>query len=103
MNTHYLVKNLKGTSDNKCTCCGSWLKHWINNSHSTRTQCCVVGCSAKATDGAHVQIKDGRCGDEWYIVPFCKYHNNPHNEEEMFINRSVTLISARPDLCEAKK
>jgi hypothetical protein len=40
--------------------CGSWIKHWRNNTGSDRATCCVLGCGRAATKGAHVQLDDGR-------------------------------------------
>jgi hypothetical protein len=104
-NTNYLVKNIKGTSkdrykDQNCNC-GSWIQHWRNYTKSDREKCCVVGCSNFVKDGAHVQIKDQRMGDNWYIAPFCGNCNNPNNENDMFIDSRVTLVSVyKQDSCK---
>lgn len=44
-----------------------------------RVQCCVYGCHAWATDGAHVTIE--RRGQKQYIVPMCHKHNTQFGEE----------------------
>lgn len=94
-NTNYLVKNINGTSDNPPPSgYSSWLDYWRNETGSSRCTCCVMGCSNSAEVGAHVQIKDGRVGNEWYIAPMCKYHNNYHNTEPMYLDSRVTLVSA---------
>ena len=95
-NTNYLVKNINGTSeerykDQNCRC-RSWLAHWRNNTGSDRSTCCVIQCNRGVQVGAHVQIKDGRVGDNWYIAPFCKKCNNYNNISKMFIDSRTTLI-----------
>lgn len=42
-------------------------------------QCCVYGCHAWATDGAHVTV-EGR-GQKQFIVPMCHKHNTQFGEE----------------------
>ncbi|KHD05919.1 hypothetical protein PN36_19965 [Candidatus Thiomargarita nelsonii] len=95
-NTHYKVKNLHGTSKDryskkKCEC-DNWLAHWRNNTKSQRTTCAVLECARKATVGAHVICVDGRMSNEWYIVPFCKYHNHYEKKDEYFLDSRVHLI-----------
>ena len=69
------VKNIKGTSDNDCTCCSSWLKHWKNNSGQPLPKhCSEVNCTNSPEVGAHV-MKDDSSDDHWYIIPLCKKHN----------------------------
>ena len=99
-NSHWAVRNINGTSDNKCECKG-WLTHWKLATGSVRTRCAVVGCGRPAEVGAHVQITDGRSGAHWWIVPFCKTHNHYRNVGEMYIKRSVMLVSAnRKETCQ---
>lgn len=80
-----IVKNLNGTSNNKCEC-NSWIEHWEKFSNSERKECSVLGCN-KTEDlvGAHVQIK-GKIG--WIIIPMCKYHNG-QKEEELNCAKSI--------------
>ena len=92
-NTHYAVRNINGTTKNKCDC-KSWLAHWRFASGSIRGVCAVVPCNNEAQVGAHVRIVDGRCYQSWWIVPFCKKHNHYRNTEEMFIDCRTVLISA---------
>jgi len=92
-NTHYAVRNINGTTRNKCWC-SSWLSHWYAATGSARTTCCVLGCRQPAQVGAHVRIDDARHYGHWYIVPFCKGHNHTTNQAVMFIKRDTTLISA---------
>jgi len=95
-NTNYLVKNINGTSeerykDQNCKC-KSWLAHWRNNTMSDRQYCCVIGCQQMVQVGAHVQIKDMRVGNAWYIAPFCKGCNNFNNVGAMWLDARVTLV-----------
>lgn len=92
-NTHYIVKNLHGTSGLRCGC-GSWLEHWKQGANSNRAVCAVVGCSQTAVVGAHVISTDRRTDHQWWIAPFCSVHNHYTNESEMFLKSNVTLVSA---------
>lgn len=92
------VRNINGTSDNKCKC-GDWLKHWQKYGGGITTiltsSCSVQGCMSPAQVGAHVQ-KDGLGGfgaDEWYIVPMCRSHN-AQKGGALIIDDSVKLVSA---------
>ncbi len=87
-----VVKNLNGTSDNKCKC-GSWIAHWskYNPFGSERAICVVSGCSNDARAGAHVQLKNEGTDNSWYIVPFCSAHNNHMNTDEMPLKPGVTI------------
>jgi hypothetical protein len=104
-NTNYVVKNINGTSeerykDQNCNC-KTWIGHWRNNTSSDRQTCCVIGCNKSVQVGAHVQIKDQRVGDTWFIAPFCKTCNNYHNTSEMFIDSRVTLVPvSKQDDCK---
>ena len=84
------VKNLNGTSDNACSKCGTWLKHWEKLSGKTANKCghCTT---KKATVGAHVQKAEGN-DSKWYIVPLCAECNKKPSTEE--INVYETLVSA---------
>ena len=84
------VKNINGTSDNKCLC-GSWLQHWKNFSNQTVTYCSEISCLNKDLVGAHVQ-KSNTIDEHWYIVPLCKTHNKSTSEIE--IGDSIKLVSA---------
>ena len=92
-NTHWCVRNINGTSSNKCMC-KSWLAHWRNYTDSERVYCAVVPCNNPAQVGAHVQVDDWRSDFSWWIVPFCKKHNVHHNTREMYVDWRVTLVSA---------
>ena len=73
------VKNINGTSDNKCIC-GSWLQHCENYSNQT-THCCSEETCLEVTNlvGAHVQKFDSK-DMIWYIIPLCKLHNKSTGE-----------------------
>lgn len=93
------VKNINGTSDNKCKC-GSWLQHWRNFSGQTATICRAKGCSRNDLVGSHVQ-KDVNYDSAWYIVPFCNMHNKSTGKVE--IVDGTNLVSAnRNETCEKK-
>jgi hypothetical protein len=88
------VKNINGTSQNKCRC-GSWLQHWKNFSGQTATICRAKNCSRTDMLGAHVQ-KDVNYDDKWYIVPFCNMHN--HSTGSVELVEGTTLVSANKSL-----
>lgn len=92
-NTHYAVRNINGTSANKCWC-GNWLKHWRMATLSRRLYCSVLGCWNLAEVGAHVTIDDMRYYQTWYIVPMCKAHNHYRNYDPMFLKLEIELIPA---------
>jgi len=93
-----LVKNLKGTSDNKCNC-GTWLRHWEVFSGKKANLCCVSACLSKATIGAHIK-KAGITDSSSYIVPFCDTHNKSENNLEI---GTTTLVSANVSITCGKK
>ena len=72
------VKNLNGTSANKCFC-DSWLEHWKLFSKEPKNCCAVKDCSSAPEVGGHVQ-KDGSSDKDWYIVPLCKACNAKSNQ-----------------------
>jgi hypothetical protein len=92
-NTHFIVKNLNGTSGLRCNC-GNWLAHWRNASRSYRAACAVLGCGRPAGVGAHVRSVDRRTDVRWWIAPFCKYHNHYRRTEELYLDSRITLVSA---------
>ena len=46
----------------------SWLETWRRKTGSTRTTCCVMGCSRTDLVGGHVMKTDGRSSNEWWLV-----------------------------------
>lgn len=66
---HYFVHNLSEGSRPVPAGYSSWLDFWEKKTGLKADSCHRLGCYAKATDGAHVQLVNG--GDEWYIVPLC--------------------------------
>jgi hypothetical protein len=73
------VRNINGTSDNPYCPCGNWLKHWVKYTGVSKPACAEVSCREEAEVGAHVQ-KIGT-DHSWYIIPFCKRHNNLRGQE----------------------
>lgn len=84
------VKNINGTSKNKCKC-GSWLSHWHKYSGRVATICKAEGCSNFSTAGAHVQ-KYNSLDKSWYIIPFCHAHNRSTNPVKL--NNGAFLVPA---------
>lgn len=82
-------KNKGGTGERKCKC-GSWKKHWINNSNkSWPNKCSVDGCDESAIYGLHV-INKNVTGEK--IIPGCDSCNKKKGEFDL--KGSVTLVSA---------
>lgn len=71
------VKSRRGTKDNDCKCCASWLAHWTQHTGFTPSWCrgCEAKLSAKDLVGGHV-IKVNDADHKWYVVPLCKACNN---------------------------
>ena len=91
------VYNINGTSDNTCKC-GSWKQHWINFSGQKWPKCCCEkNCSNSAEVGAHVQKVNGSM--RWYIVPFCKKHNNKAQSLEI-LDSTILVPANRSETCE---
>ena len=61
----YKVRNLQEGSRP-----GNWIKYWEDATGLKASTCHKIGCSEKATDGAHVQLV-GSENRKWYIVPLC--------------------------------
>ncbi|MDC6364006.1 MULTISPECIES: hypothetical protein [Flavobacteriaceae] len=91
------IKNINGTSQNKCSC-GSWLKHWEKFSGQTTSFCIEKGCINKDLVGAHVQ-KANSFDSKWYIIPLCNQHNQSNGELE--IVDAYKMVSAnKGETCE---
>lgn len=91
------VKNINGTSQNKCSC-GSWLKHWERFSGQLALLCIEKNCLNMDLVGAHVQ-KAGAYDSKWYIIPLCNSHNK--SKEELEINDNYQMVSAnKVETCE---
>ncbi len=102
MQTHYLVRNINGTSAERFSNSSSkdgntWLEIWRREAQSDRTTCCVLDCSNTDLVGGHVMIVDKRSSNEWWLAPICHYHNHHTNTQPMFIDKRVQLISVRDD------
>ncbi len=88
------VKNLNGTSDNKCKC-SSLIKHYEIFSGKKVKKCCC--CGKDAILGGHVQLVDSK-NQHWFIIPLC-YDCNKIKDEIFEINLSVNdLVSANVNL-----
>jgi hypothetical protein len=85
------VKNLNGTSKNKCKC-GSWLAHWQRYSQQTANHCVVIGCTGKDLVGGHVQ-KDSPYDSSWFIIPICNTCNLQQGQTLTVVDE-VNLVSA---------
>lgn len=94
------IKNINGTSDNKCKC-GTWLSHWKKFSgQDAPTYCPVTNCMNKDLVGAHVQKADS-IDDHWFIVPLCNAHNQLDSKIELEISSKIKFVSAnRQETCE---
>jgi len=85
------VKNINGTSANKCKC-ASWLDHWKKFSGKpTPSYCAQSSCVSRPTVGGHVQ-KDSVYDKDWYIIPLCDSHNRQATEMEVM--DSTIFVSA---------
>ena len=91
-NTMRRYRNLRNTGQRKCSC-GTWFKHWRNETGSRRKRCAAYGCGNDAEVGAHVQSVRGKL--QW-IVPLCKPCNNL--QEPFELELTVELISANTQL-----
>ena len=59
---------------------GSWKKyHEERSGKKWPAECCICGCTDKATDGAHVEKRDGSYRGEKFIAPICDSHNRAKN------------------------
>ena len=85
------IKNVNGTSDNKCKC-GSWLDHWKKyGKQNLPTYCCEALCIEAPAVGAHVQ-KSTITDNSWYIIPLCHKHNKASNT--LSVVDSTTFVTA---------
>lgn len=89
------VKNVNGTSDTNCKC-GTWLKHWEKFSGKSAVLCSASNCFGFAEIGAHVQKAEGN-DNSWYIVPFCKLHNNQRSGE-VSLKAGTILVPANKSI-----
>jgi len=85
-----LVKNVRGTSSNKCKC-GSWKQHWRNYGGLMMIGCSNVYCNGAAEVGAHVRKVRGS-GNKWYIIPLCRSCNGKNTNLSVWF--FTTFVSA---------
>lgn len=91
MSKKVIVHNVKGTSNDKCTCsdCNSWLDHWSKKNNGIPVFCATCSCNNQPDVGAHVQRLDNK---QIYIIPLCYECNNKNSnlcfevEENMLID-----------------
>ena len=70
------VINMKGTAEERCEKCGSWLEHWAKSLNKKVPDFCMVKlCPNKAEVGAHIKKYD-EDDNTPYILPFCHEHNH---------------------------
>ncbi|MEZ8650343.1 hypothetical protein AB6D92_15305 [Vibrio splendidus] len=89
------IKNANGTGNRKCKC-DSWLAHWEKYTKKTALTCCVKGCNAKATVGAHTTRPIAKNEDyktHPYILPMCSSHNGKHGQE-LYSKGNVSFVWA---------
>jgi len=88
-----IVKNLLGTSDEKCNC-ESWKEHYEKFSGHNPTFCIVIGCMNKVEVGAHVKKLDilMKPTGKALIMPFCKSCNA--KSESLIVPDGVYEVSA---------
>ncbi len=85
-------KNKNGTSFRTCSC-GTWQKHWQNQVKKPwPLQCSVLGCTNKATLGAHI-IHSQVMGEK--IAPMCESCNK--RADNFNLKGGVSLSSAKQD------
>ena len=91
------IRNINGTSDNKCGC-GAWLKHWEKFSGQSVAYCPVENCLGTEIVGAHVQ-RDDASDQRWYIYPLCSAHNK--STTPLTVSDAYRLVSAnKKETCE---
>ncbi len=87
------VVNLHGTEDRRPPMgSSSWKEYWESAMRRRFSKCACVNCGQQAVHGAHVRKYAG--GREWYIVPLCSYHNNPANDNVMYV-QDYDLVPVR--------
>ena len=87
----YIVHNLReGDSD------GNWIRYWEKATGKKASFCHKVGCLAKATDGAHVQLSNSS-NRKWYIVPLC-HKCNCQFGEELTVTGPLVSVSDPTDI-----
>lgn len=90
------VRNVKGREPDPPKCgCGTWIKHWENNSKAPLSYCCATGCFQKAEVGGHVQRLDID-DNSWFIIPICGDHNKGKFGQEYYVEEddAFLLLSA---------
>jgi len=73
------VRNRKGSGDETCSKCESWLQHWENGTGQTVGTCGTVGCTKSPVLGGHV-IKTAADDKASYITPICSTCNSRNDD-----------------------
>lgn len=94
------VKNLGGTGPKDCKC-GSWKKHWKNNSKgkSWPAYCVAIGCWETELVGGHVK-KVGSTDNDHYIIPICSKHNGLGTDKEYDVTDDHFVSANKSETCD---
>jgi hypothetical protein len=92
MNTHRLVRNVRGSGNLVPGCCPTWIQHYDAHSTSRAKSCSALTCSEDATVGAHVVSLDNRTGGQHWIVPTC--HPCNMRIDDFYLKSYVALVSS---------
>jgi hypothetical protein len=94
------VKNLGGTGPKDCKC-GTWKKHWQNNSKGKAwpSQCIAIGCSETASVGGHVKKTDSYDNDH-YIIPIGYSHNALGTDKEYAVSDGYFVSANKSETCD---
>ena len=98
----------KGELQPECGC-GTWLRHWENNSHIKKGLCSVRGCNnpADVTAEGHVYVTEAddnfnafkfSGNDKWYVIPICKTCDVENSEYEIEQN-IIPVFNEETDQC----
>ncbi|WP_157379380.1 hypothetical protein [Burkholderia ubonensis] len=91
------VTNANGTSEKRCSNCGTWLDHWEKYSTYSADTCSIINCENDAEVGAHV-VRPYAKKEEYktrpYIIPMCKAHNGKNSENEMKTKENIEFVWA---------
>jgi hypothetical protein len=88
------LKIIPFAPDLSCAC-GSWLRHWENNTNWKAKLCPERYCRAYATVGTVVKKTDAH-DPSLYVVPLCIEHHNMKDKEIEIID-VIKLVPANPD------
>lgn len=75
---------------------GDWIRYWEEATGLKADTCHRIGCSNKATDGAHVQLVDSD-NHKWYIVPLC-HECNCKRGEKFYVKGPLVSVTDPKDI-----